>query len=249
VPVAAPNGGTTPALSLHQIGFHYGGVAALTDVSLVIPRGRVVGVIGANGAGKSTLGHVLGGVEKPTTGERMVGEPAPRCSLVPEGRALFRTLSIKENLEVAAYGAGLRGAEGRRRVAEMVGWLPERLQSRTSVSAGSLSGGEQQMLAIARGLVGSPDLLILDEPALGLAPVLVDEVYARIADLAASGLTVVLLEQLLSRAVSHADEIVILRDGRIVASGAAADAEFVARAERAYFGEASAELLADPVGP
>jgi branched-chain amino acid transport system ATP-binding protein len=105
------------------------------------------------------------------------------------------------------------------------------------------------MLAIARGLVGSPDVLILDEPALGLAPVLVDEVYSRITELASSGLTVVLLEQLLSRAVAHADEIVILRDGRVVASGVATDTDFVDRAERAYFGDASSELLADTVGP
>jgi len=238
----------SPALALHQVGFHYGAVTALTDVDLAIPAGQVVGVVGANGAGKSTLGRVLGGVAKPSHGKRTVGASVARCGVVPEGRALFRTLSIKENLEVAAYGAGLRGSVSRARVAEMIDWLPERLRSRSGVSAGSLSGGEQQMLAIARGLVGSPDVLILDEPALGLAPVLVDEVYSRITELASSGLTVVLLEQLLSRAVAHADEIVILRDGRVVASGVATDTDFVDRAERAYFGDASSDLLADTVG-
>jgi branched-chain amino acid transport system ATP-binding protein len=245
---ADASGDAAPAISLNEVGFHYGGVSALADVSLAVPAGCVVGIVGANGAGKSTLGRVLGGIAKPSSGERRTAGSAPRCSVVPEGRALFRTLSIKENLEVAAYGAGLRGAKGKARVAEMLQWLPERLRSRATVAAGSLSGGEQQMLAIARGLVSSPDVLILDEPALGLAPVLVDEVYARVGDLAASGITVVLLEQLLSRAVAHADEIVILRDGHVVASGTVKDTAFVDRAERAYFGEASTELLADSIG-
>jgi branched-chain amino acid transport system permease protein len=241
-------GDRPPALTLTNVGYRYGAVTALKDVSVSVPSGRIVGIVGANGAGKSTLGRVLAGLSAPSSGSRYADETVrPRCSLVPEGRALFRTLSIKENLEVAAYGARLHGAAGRRRVEEMIAWLPERLRERSGVSAGSLSGGEQQMLAIARGLVGSPDVLILDEPALGLAPVLVDEVYARITDLARSGLTVVLLEQLLSRVVSHADEIVIMRDGAVVASGVATDSEFIDRAEHAYFGRASSALIADSI--
>jgi ABC-type branched-subunit amino acid transport system ATPase component len=232
-------------LTVHGLTVGYGAVRALEDVTLTVPTGRVMGIVGANGAGKSTLGRVLAGTLRPTAGHRAI-EANVRCSLVPEGRALVRTMSIRENLEVGAYGAGLRGKAARDRVAEMIAWLPERMQSRTDVSAGSLSGGEQQMLAIARGLVGSPDALILDEPALGLSPLLVDEVYARIGELADHGLTLILLEQLFARATGVCDEIAVLRDGHVVARGSAADDDFVVTAERAYFGTAAADLLADP---
>jgi branched-chain amino acid transport system ATP-binding protein len=239
--------GARPELvRLHNVSFHYGGVSALEHIDLPLREGEVLGVVGANGAGKSTLGRIIGGAYRPTSGSR---ETRPRdgrqlrCSVVPEGRALFRTLSIRENLEVAAYGVGLHGKRSRDRVAQMIAWLPDRLHDRVEVSAGSLSGGEQQMLAIARGLVGNPDVLVLDEPALGLAPLLAEEVYRRIAELASNGVTVVLLEQLLGRAASVCDEILVLRDGKVVASGRGDDQGFLNRAEHAYFGDAATELL------
>jgi branched-chain amino acid transport system permease protein len=144
------------------LGHAYGGVVALRDIDLDVRQGVVLGVAGANGAGKSTLAGILHGSLVPARGERETGG-AVRTSLAPEGRALFKTLSLRE---------------------------------RMSASAGALSGGEQRMLAVARALIVAPDVLIVEEPALGLAPALVDEVYDRLARLAHSGVTVVLLEQL-----------------------------------------------------
>jgi ABC-type branched-subunit amino acid transport system ATPase component/ABC-type branched-subunit amino acid transport system permease subunit len=233
-------------IRLHDVGYHYGGVSALEHIDLTLHAGQVLGIVGANGAGKSTLGRIIGGASRPTSGSREVRRRdgrQPRCSVVPEGRALFRTLSIRENLEVAAYGVGLHGKRGRDRVAQMIAWLPHRLHDRIEVSAGSLSGGEQQMLAIARGLVGNPDVLVLDEPALGLAPLLVEEVYRRIAELASQGVTIVLLEQLLGRAASVCEEILVLLDGKVVSAGRGDDQAFLDRAEHAYFGDTANELL------
>ncbi|MFF3056837.1 ATP-binding cassette domain-containing protein [Streptomyces sp. NPDC057909] len=222
------------AVQLDGVEHAYGGVAALRGIDLTIPRGNVVGVVGANGAGKSTLGRILHGSLPPTRGGRAaVGDL--RTALVPEGRALFKTLSLRENLEVAAYAAGIRGAELRARLAETAEWLPPRLRERMDVPAAGLSGGEQQILAVARALMARPDLLIVDEPALGLSPAMVDEVYARLGRLAREGMTVVLLEQSLARAATACHEVVVLHEGLIAVRGEPADPAFLARAEQAYF--------------
>jgi branched-chain amino acid transport system ATP-binding protein len=221
------------AISLDGVGHHYGGVTALTDIDLRVRTGVVLGVVGANGAGKSTLGRILHGSLRPSTGIR-TGEL--RASVVPEGRGLFKTLTLRENLEVAAYAYGIRGTRLRSRLDEVVEWLPPRLRDRLAVSAAGLSGGEQQILAIARALMAEPDVLIVDEPALGLAPALVDEVYAKLGRLARDGMTVVLLEQLLSRALGACHEIVVLHDGAIAAGGKPEDPSFATLAETAYFG-------------
>ena len=222
-------------IRLHGVGHTYGGVVALRDIDLDIRQGVVLGIAGANGAGKSTLAGILHGSLEPARGDRETGGVV-RTSLAPEGRALFKTLSLRENLEVAAYAAGITGAPLRERLEETVQWLPARLRDRMSASAGGLSGGEQQMLAIARALIVGPDVLIVDEPALGLAPALVDEVYDRLARLAHDGLTVVLLEQLLSRALSVCHEVAVLHEGAVAAHGRPGDPEFAALAEAAYFG-------------
>lgn len=224
-----------PLVTLRDVDFRYGSVHALEGVDLTIRRGEIVAVVGANGAGKSTVGKVLHGVLK-GSGERVVATKRLRTSLAPEGRGLFNTLSIKENLEVAGYAAGLSRNEIRTELARWSDWLPERVRSRMTAPAGALSGGEQQMVAIARALMAKPDVLILDEPALGLAPNLVDEVYNRILELSGSGLTVVVLEQLLSRAMSVSDTLSVLRDGRIVYHGSPDEPDFETRAETAYFG-------------
>ncbi|MEU5345972.1 ATP-binding cassette domain-containing protein [Streptomyces sp. NPDC020766] len=221
-------------IRLDGVGHTYGGVVALRDIDLDVSEGVVLGIAGANGAGKSTLAGILHGSLKPSRGDRQAGGTV-RTSLAPEGRALFKTLSLKENLEVAAYAAGITGAPLRERLEETTLWLPPRLRDRMSVSAAGLSGGEQQMLAIARALIVRPDVLIVDEPALGLAPALVDEVYDRLVRLAHDGLTVVLLEQLLSRAMSVCHEVVVLHEGVIAAQGRPGDPSFATLAEAAYF--------------
>ncbi|MFF4503450.1 ATP-binding cassette domain-containing protein [Streptomyces sp. NPDC001401] len=226
--------GERSMIRLHGVRHTYGGVVALRDVDLDVRQGVVLGIAGANGAGKSTLAGILHGSLEPARGERELSG-AVRTSLAPEGRALFKTLSLRENLEVAAYAAGITGAPLRERLEETVQWLPARLRERLSASAGGLSGGEQQMLAIARALIVAPDVLIVDEPALGLAPALVDEVYDRLATLAHDGLTVVLLEQLLSRAMSVCHEVAVLHEGVIAAHGRPGDQAFAAAAEAAYF--------------
>jgi ABC-type branched-subunit amino acid transport system ATPase component/ABC-type branched-subunit amino acid transport system permease subunit len=234
----------TTAVQLQAVDHSYGGVAALRGIDLTVPEGSVLGVVGANGAGKSTLGQILHGTLAPTHGRR-TADGDLRSALVPEGRALFKTLSLRENLEVAAYAAGVKGAELRARLAQTGEWLPPRLRERMGMPAAGLSGGEQQILALARALMARPDLLIVDEPALGLSPAMVTEVYARLGRLARDGMTVVLLEQSLTRAASACHEVVVLHDGRIAAQGEPADPEFLAHAERAYFdGEEDAPVAA-----
>ncbi|MFI9777557.1 ATP-binding cassette domain-containing protein [Streptomyces sp. NPDC051956] len=234
----------TSAVHIKGVDHSYGGVAALRGIDLTVAQGSVLGVVGANGAGKSTLGQILHGTLAPTHGRRTADRDL-RSALVPEGRALFKTLSLRENLEVAAYAAGIKGAELRARLAQTGEWLPPRLRERMGMPAAGLSGGEQQILAIARALMAQPDLLIVDEPALGLSPAMVTEVYARLGRLARDGMTVVLLEQSLTRAASACHEVVVLHDGRIAAQGEPADPEFLAHAERAYFdGEEDAFVAA-----
>jgi len=234
-----------PVLSLTGVTHRYGGVTALDGIDLAVRGGAILAVVGANGAGKSTLGQILHGSLTPTAGERTMPESV-RSSLVPEGRALFRTLSVRENLEVAGYAAGVKGRELRTRIDDAAEWLPERVRTRLGLPAAALSGGEQQLLAVARALIADPRLVVVDEPALGLAPALVDDVYGRIAGLAEDGVTVVVLEQLLTRALTVAHEVVVLHEGVIGATGSPDDPSFAARAERAYFGASS---TADPVRP
>jgi len=234
-----PAGGA-PVVSLKDVGHHYGGVQALEGIDLVVPAGGIIGVVGTNGAGKSTLGRLLHGSLKPSTGERVLHVEQNgrfRISLVPEGRALFKTLSVKENLEVAAYAMGIGGSDLDSRIAEMSEWLPERVRTRMNISAAALSGGEQQLVAIARALMADPQMLILDEPALGLSPVMVQEVYRQITALANRGITTVLLDQSLPRALQTCSSVIVLRQGEIVERGGAGDVGFAERAEQAYFGD------------
>lgn len=226
--------GERSMVRLRGVGHTYGGVVALRDIDLDVRQGVMLGIAGANGAGKSTLADILHGSLAPTHGDRETAGVL-RTSLAPEGRALFKTLSLRENLEVAAYAASITGAPLRARLEETVQWLPPRLRDRMSAPAGGLSGGEQQMLAIARALIVSPDVLIIDEPALGLAPALVDEVYDRLCGLARDGLTVVLLEQLLSRALSVCHEVAVLHEGVVAVHGRPGDPAFEALSEAAYF--------------
>lgn len=240
---AKPAGEPALAVRVSKVEHRYGGVIALDGVDLEVGVGTLVGLVGANGAGKSTLGQILHGSMRPTHGSRevgVVGGRQLRSSLVPEGRALFKTLSLRENLEVAAFAAGIRGKSLQERLDQTAEWLPQRLRDRLAVPAAALSGGEQQLLAIARALMADPDVIILDEPALGLAPTMVDEVYGRIAELVEHGVTVVILEQLLSRALGVCQEVLVLHEGVVAARGRPGDRAFADEAEAAYFGGALA---------
>ena len=244
VDLEAPAGrsgqGDTTVLSLESVSHHYGGVRALEDIALSVAKGTVLGVVGTNGAGKSTLGRILHGSLKPSAGSRT---SQARISLVPEGRALFKTLSVRENLEVAAYASGIGRTRMRRRLAELTEWLPERVRTRMDISAGALSGGEQQLVAIARALMAEPEVLILDEPALGLSPVMVNEVFSQINTLAREGITTVILDQSLNRALKTCSEVVVLRQGEVVARGSSSVDGFAATAEEAYFGQTQETLV------
>jgi branched-chain amino acid transport system ATP-binding protein len=208
----------------------YGQVRALWDVSLTVDQGEIVTLLGANGAGKTTTMRVLSGLLRPTAGSvTFAGQPIqrlppPRIVLaglvqIPEGRRLWPRMTVLENLELGAYARHLRA--GRHETMEWVFSLFPRLAERRRQLAGTLSGGEQQMLAIGRGLMSRPRLLMLDEPSLGLAPILVREVFNIIRQINARGVTVLLVEQNVRQALEIAHRGYVLETGRIVRSGSA----------------------------
>jgi branched-chain amino acid transport system ATP-binding protein len=244
---------TTAALSVAGLGAGYGRFDVIRDLDLHVAPGEAVGLVGPNGAGKTTVLRAVMGMIKHRRGTIRVGEtdvsslPTHRiarghAALVPEGRRLFSELSVEDNLLLG--GMNLRdAARTQELLASVFALFPvlERYRERPSTA---LSGGEQQMVAVARGLISRPDVLIVDEPALGLAPSLVDEVYTRLTELATStGITIVLLEQLLGRAMSVSHKVVVLRDGVIVATGSPDDDAFAQTAEEAYFGDIAKTLI------
>ena len=223
----------------------YDDVSVLHDVSLEVTSGEVVALVGANGAGKSTAMRCLAGLLKPTGGsirfldEEIGGLPAAQVvarglAYVPEGRRLFGKLSVRENLLLGAY---LEHQD--RRVTErldMVLTLFPRLKERLVQTAETMSGGEQQMLAIARGLMSMPKLLLVDEMSLGLMPSLVEKVMAAVLDIRKAGITVLLVEQMVQEALEIADRGYVLQSGRVVLSGAAAELLENPEVRRAYLG-------------
>jgi branched-chain amino acid transport system ATP-binding protein len=218
-------------LEITDLAVHYGDAQALWDVSLEVADGEIVTIIGPNGAGKTTLVHTIAGVHPATRG-RVVFDgtdltrlPAHRvCSrgvaIVPEGRRVFPHMTVEENLVLGAYRKGARAAHRatRDRVCELFPRLAERFHQ----PAGRLSGGEQQMLAIGRALMAEPRLLLLDEPSLGLAPVVVDEVFAAVQTINAAGVSVLLVEQDVERALAVAARGYLLVEGRVMAAAPAA---------------------------
>ena len=217
----------TEALSLAGINALYGDSHVLHGVSFALDAGRVLALLGRNGAGKTTCMSTIIGFLPPRDGEiRLFGEPITRLSpeaisrrgvgFVPQGRRIFPTLTVRENLMVAQQS---RGDPAQSWTLERVLDLFPRLQERLQQAAGSLSGGEQQMLAIARALMGNPRLLLMDEPSEGLAPLIVAEVKRTIARLKAEGQSIVLVEQNVKLALDLADEVVMLNTGRVAFSG------------------------------
>jgi branched-chain amino acid transport system ATP-binding protein len=233
-------------LKVSNLDLFYGDAQALDDVSLEVAEGEVVAIVGANGAGKTSLIRTVFGMHRPARGEigfagrSIVGEPPHRiCNLgigqVAEGRQVFAGMTVAENLEMGAAVPRAR-AGAAAAMKRMLALFP-RLQERRRQRAGTLSGGEQQMLAIARCLMGQPRLIMLDEPSLGLAPVVVDDVFAVIRDLnRREGLTIVLVEQNVVQSLALAHRGYVLENGRIVISGSGAALLADDRVRRAYIG-------------
>jgi branched-chain amino acid transport system ATP-binding protein len=233
------------ALEVENLTVRYGGIAAVKGVSLHVDRGEIVAILGANGAGKTSTMRALVRLVKSGGSVRVFGEDvtglathevaARGVALVPEGRAIFGNLTVDENLQLGAYlkrdGAGMA-----RRFEQVVTLFP-RLKERLAQNAGTLSGGEQQMLAIGRALMSEPRLLLLDEPSLGLAPKLTLEIFAAIRDIAKGGLTILLVEQNTRLALETAQRAYVLVSGEVALSGEAAALRDDARVKAAYLGE------------
>ena len=226
------------ALVLQGVHAHYGRSHVLHGIDLVLPRGRLLALLGRNGAGKSTTMSAISGLLKPTAGritlegrsiETLPPETIARAGLrlVPQGRRIFSSLSVQENLAVAAQRRGSGKPWNVERVFELFPQLKPRHRQR----AGTLSGGEQQMLAIGRALMGNPEVLLLDEPSEGLAPLVVAEVAKGIARLKDEGLSILLVEQNFPLAMQLADHVVVLNTGEVALSATAAEVE--AHPERA----------------
>jgi branched-chain amino acid transport system ATP-binding protein len=217
-------------LEVDELHVSYGRIRALQGVSLAVPDGSVVALIGANGAGKSTLLRAISGIVRPRRGavrflgENLVGLPVHqivrrRVVHVPEGRGMLARMTVLENLRIGGF-ARRDGAEKARELERVFALFPV-LEQRRGQLAGSLSGGEQQMLAIGRALMGNPRVLLMDEPSEGLAPQLVAEVGRTIAQLKAEGQSIVLVEQNIKLTLDLADDVVIINTGRVVFRGAA----------------------------
>jgi branched-chain amino acid transport system ATP-binding protein len=234
-------------LTVDRISVHYGAVQAVRDVSFFVRRGEIVTLIGANGAGKSTILRALSGVVRPSAGsiahdgKPIAGLPSHRIARlgiahVPEGRGVFANMSVLENLEMGGY-ARSSGKEVGESLERAFALFP-RLAERAGQLAGTLSGGEQQMLAIGRGLVQRPDLLLLDEPSMGLSPVLVSEIFRMIGEIRRAGTTILLVEQNASMALALADRAYVLEAGEIVLEGKASDLQEDPKVRSAYLGDA-----------
>jgi branched-chain amino acid transport system ATP-binding protein len=232
-------------LRVKQLDVFYGDVQALDGVSLEVEDGAIVAIIGANGAGKTTLIRALAGMNRSASGrvefrgENILGWPAHRiCNLgigqVAEGRQIFPTLTVEENLDIGAMLPRARAsrAENRERTLALFPVLAERLRQ----PAGTLSGGEQQMLAIGRCLMGAPELIMFDEPSLGLAPAIVYRLLDTIRDLNRDGVTCLLVEQNVAHSLKLASRAYVLENGRVTLTGAGADLLADDRVRSAYLG-------------
>jgi ABC-type branched-subunit amino acid transport system ATPase component len=238
-------------LDVHELSVSYGAVNAVRGVSLRVATGEVVALIGANGAGKSTILNTLSGLIRPTSGtasfdglDLTAAKPSTIVHRglvqVPEGREILARQTVLENLELATWGrvgatSGRNGGSGRVQIEQVIKRFPI-LGERRALRAGALSGGEQQMLAIARGLLARPRLLLLDEPSLGLAPQMVDEVFSAIEEIHREGTTILLVEQNALRALAIADRAYVIETGQILLTGSGDDLLHNPAVRRAYLG-------------
>lgn len=232
-------------LSVTDLHVYYGAIHALKGVSLSVRQGEIVTLIGANGAGKSTTLRTISGLIAPRSGDisfkgsSIAGQRAHEIvrsgiSQVPEGRRIFADMTVIENLELGAFTRS--DADGIAADTEMVFGRFPRLKERRTQLAGTLSGGEQQMLAMGRALMSRPRLLLLDEPSMGLAPLLIKEIFSIIADINAAGTTILLVEQNANMALSIAHRAYVLETGRITLSGAAQELAASEDVRKAYLG-------------
>lgn len=232
-------------LTINDINVFYGAIHAIKGVSLEVNEGDIVTLIGANGAGKSTILRTISGLLKPKTGsiqfegQEIAGMPAHEIvktgiSQVPEGRRIFAEMSVLENLELGAFTR--KDKDGIKADMELVFERFPRLKERIGQLAGTLSGGEQQMLAMGRALMSRPRLLLLDEPSMGLAPLLIKEIFAIIQDINKTGTTVLLVEQNANMALSIAHRAYVLETGRITLSGDAKELAASDEVRKAYLG-------------
>ena len=231
-------------LKVDHLSAAYGGIRAIDDISFYVGHGEIVAMLGANGAGKSTLLKCLSGEHKRSAGEIIFdGQPLPgHChqivergiSIVPEGRQIFYKLTVLENLMVGCCQRNDK--EGIQKDLEKVYKLFPRLEERKTQFGGLLSGGEQQMLAIARGLMASPKLLMLDEPSLGLAPIIVNQIMETLGEIAKSGTTILLVEQNAKKALNLCDRAYVMNVGHIVMQGSGQDLLADEKLMQAYLG-------------
>jgi branched-chain amino acid transport system ATP-binding protein len=232
-------------LSVRDLTAAYQGLVAISEVNVEVAKGEIVCIAGANGAGKSTLLKSIAGLERPRSGEvlfdgeRIDGQAPHRVTargiaLVPESRRLFGRLSVRDNLRLGSYL--FRGEAGREAPLARVMALFPRLSERLGQRAGTLSGGEQQMLAIGRALMTRPRLLMLDEPSQGLMPKLVDEIFGAVAAIRQGGATVLIVEQRLTECLEIADRAYVMRTGRVLMSGTAAQIRDSMELRQAYLG-------------
>jgi branched-chain amino acid transport system ATP-binding protein len=233
-------------LKLDSVNVSYGAIKALRDVSIEVAQGEVVTIIGANGAGKSTLLKSVVGLESPISGRVLLDGrdvttvPAHRrtamgVALSPEGRGVFGDQSVRDNLLLGAYTKRGDAARIEKQIERSFEIFP-RLRERQNQISGTLSGGEQQMLAIGRALMSEPKLLLLDEPSLGLAPLIIKDIFEIIRSLRATGLTIVLVEQMANQALGVADRAYVLETGRITIEGKGSELLQDPKVRAAYLG-------------
>jgi branched-chain amino acid transport system ATP-binding protein len=232
-------------LELADVHVHYGKIAALKGISLAVDEGEIVTLIGGNGAGKTTTLKTISGLRPVVSGTiRLHGENivgiAPHklvgmgVAHAPEGRGIFPGMTVRENLEIGAYGR--RGGDVRSDLDRALNLVP-RLKERIKQYAGTLSGGEQQMLAIGRALMARPRLLLLDEPSMGLAPKLVTQVFETITEINKQGTTILVVEQNAAQALQRAHRAYVIETGRVVIEGQASELQASDEVRKAYLGE------------
>jgi branched-chain amino acid transport system ATP-binding protein len=240
-------------LEVEKLELAYGPVAVCRDISLRLDRGEIVALIGANGAGKSTTLRAIAGVLSPRlgtirfSGQDVTGMPSYERSklgiaLVPEGRHVFPFLTVRENLELGGFNVRNDAAKVRQRMDGVFAMFP-RLSERSSQNAGTLSGGEQQMLVLGRAMMSEPQLLCLDEPSLGLAPIIVQDIFQKIKAINAAGTSVLLVEQNARYAFETASRGYVLQTGSVIASGSCAELKLNPLVQEAYLGRIAAAAV------